>query len=76
MAKPEYPDGRLAMFYCGDDAEAKSVAENLIRETGFEAYDLGPLTNAPLMEAQARLWVWLAYSGGLSANFGFRLIRR
>jgi 8-hydroxy-5-deazaflavin:NADPH oxidoreductase len=76
MASPVYPEGPLAMFFCGDDDEAKRTAETLIKTTGFEPYDLGPLANAALMEAQARLWIWLSGSGGLGRNFGFRLVKR
>jgi 8-hydroxy-5-deazaflavin:NADPH oxidoreductase len=76
MAKPVYPDGPLAMFFCGDDAEAKRVAETLIKGVGFEPYDLGPLANAALMEAEARLWVYLAYRAGMGHDIGFRLVKR
>jgi predicted dinucleotide-binding enzyme len=76
MARPKYPEGPLAMFYCGDDVEAKKSVEVLIRQTGFEPYDLGPLSNARLLEAQAELWIWLVSRGGLGREFGFRLVRR
>jgi 8-hydroxy-5-deazaflavin:NADPH oxidoreductase len=76
IANPAYADGKLAMFFCGDDKDAKRTAESLIKATGFEAYDLGPLANARLMEAQAQLWISLAYKGGLGPDFGFRLVKR
>jgi 8-hydroxy-5-deazaflavin:NADPH oxidoreductase len=76
MADPHYPGGPLAMLYCGDDAAAKQTAQRLIKDVGFEPCDLGPLSNAPLMEAQAQLWIWLASRGGLGRNFGFRLEKR
>ncbi len=76
MESPGYTEGPLAMFFCGDDAEARQTAETLIKATGFEAFDLGPLANARLMEDHARLWIWLAYKGGLGRDFGFRLVRR
>jgi predicted dinucleotide-binding enzyme len=73
MERPDYPGGPLAMLYCGDDAQAKKTVEGQI---GFESYDLGPLSNARLLEAQAELWIWLASRGGLGREFGFRLVRR
>lgn len=76
MENPSYPGGPLAMFYCGDHADAKKTVGELIRQTGFEPYDLGPLSNARLIEAQAELWTWLASRGGLGRNFGFHLVRR
>jgi 8-hydroxy-5-deazaflavin:NADPH oxidoreductase len=40
----------LSMFFVGDDAEAKSVAQTLIRDAGFEPVDAGELKNARLLE--------------------------
>ena len=76
MQNPAYPEGPLAMFYCGNHAAAKETVRSLIQQTGFEPCDLGPLSNARLMEAQAELWIWLASRGGLGRGFGFRLVRR
>ena len=76
MQNPAYPGGPLAMFYCGDHADAKKTVGELIRQIGFEPYDLGPLSNARLLEAQADLWIWLASRGGLGREFGFHLVRR
>jgi len=76
MANPSYPGGPLAMFYCGDHADAKKTVGELIRQTGFVPNDLGPLSNARLIEAQAELWIWLASRGGLGREFGFHLVRR
>lgn len=58
---------RLALFVAGDDAEAKAVVAQLIREVGFAAVDTGTLReggrrqqpgstlyNQPLTAAQAR----------------------
>lgn len=58
---------RLALFVAGDDAEAKAVVSQLIREVGFAAVDTGTLReggrrqqpgstlyNQPLTAAQAR----------------------
>jgi predicted dinucleotide-binding enzyme len=76
MASPTYPGGALVMFYRGDNAEAKETVEQLIHHIGFEPCDLGPLSNARLMEAQAELWIWLASRSGLGREFGFHLVRR
>ncbi len=35
-------------FYCGDDAEAKNIAKQLIEEVGLNPVDVGPLKNARL----------------------------
>lgn len=64
------------MFYCGDPADAKNTVEKVIRRVGFEPCDVGPLSNACLLEAQAETWIWLASKGGLGREFGFRIIRQ
>jgi|SRR5579872_306475 len=76
MANPRYPGGSAAMFACSDDAGARSATLRLASDAGFVAFDLGPLTNAALMESFARLWIWLASRGGLGREFAFRLVRR
>jgi predicted dinucleotide-binding enzyme len=76
MANPEYREGPAAMFACSDDDTALAVALRLASDAGFDAFDLGPLANAGLMESLARLWIWLAYRGGLGREFAFRLVRR
>lgn len=60
MADPRFEGGPPAMFYCGDDAGAKSAAHQLAEEAGFEALDAGPLTQARLLEPYALLWITLA----------------
>jgi 8-hydroxy-5-deazaflavin:NADPH oxidoreductase len=76
MENPEYPEGRSMMLYCGDDAQAKKVAAQLAAELGFEPYDLGPLTEARLLEPFALVWIHLALLQKMGTGFAFRLIRR
>ncbi len=76
MANPRYPDGAAAMFACSDHVAAKKAAMQLASDAGFESFDLGPLSNAPLMESFARMWIWLAYRGGLGREFAFRIVKR
>lgn len=76
MADPVYHGEPTAMFYCGGDARAKSIARTLAQELGFDPIDAGPLENARLLEPLAMLWIWLAYPGGLGRDIAFRLIRR
>lgn len=67
---------RPTMFYCGDDAEAKRVAAQLITDTDFEAVDAGPLENARYIEAYAVLVIRLGHTLGLGTNIAMRLMRR
>lgn len=52
------------MVYCGDDADAKTVVETLIRDAGFDPVDAGGLETAPDVEAFARLVIGIAYRQG------------
>jgi predicted dinucleotide-binding enzyme len=76
MANLHYRDGNAAMFACSDYADTKATAMLLASDAGFEIFDLGPLAKAGLMESFARLWIWLAYRGGLGREFAFRLVKR
>jgi len=76
MANPEYREGRSMMLYCGDDAQAKKVAAQLAAELGFEPYDVGPLTEARLLEPFALVWIHLAVLQKMGTGFAFRLMRR
>jgi 8-hydroxy-5-deazaflavin:NADPH oxidoreductase len=64
------------MFYCGDDADAKKVAAQLIADTDFEAIDAGPLENARYIEAYAVLVIRLGHTLGLGTNVAMKLMRR
>ena len=45
---------RVAMFYCGDDGEAKAVVAGLIEDAGFLPIDIGGTAVAAPMEAPRR----------------------
>jgi predicted dinucleotide-binding enzyme len=47
-------DERVAMFFCGDDDEAKQTVKKLIRQIGFAPVDAGGLADASVMEAPRR----------------------
>jgi predicted dinucleotide-binding enzyme len=76
MANPVYQGEPIPMFYCGDDADAKTTGAQLAKEVGFTPVDAGPLSNARLLEPLALLWIWLANVGGLSRDFAFQIARR
>ena len=47
-------EGRVVLFLCGDDAEAKDIVARLIEDAGFAAVDLGGTADAAVMEAPRR----------------------
>jgi 8-hydroxy-5-deazaflavin:NADPH oxidoreductase len=52
---------RAAVFYAGDDEEAKQSVRTLIESMGFEATDAGPLRNARYLEPMGMLNIWFGY---------------
>jgi len=76
MANPVYGGEPIPMFYCGDNAEAKTTAAALAKDLGFAPVDAGPLSNSRVLEPLALLWVWLAYPGGLGREFAFQIVKR
>lgn len=63
---------RPSLVYCGDDARAKDVAATLIRDTGFEPFDIGGLRLARYTEPFALLVGAIAYSGSRGPEMAYR----
>jgi predicted dinucleotide-binding enzyme len=66
---------RPSLAYCGDDATAKKVAAQLIRDVGFEPVDAGPLKIARYTEPFALLMGQLAYEGDGGLELAYRFER-
>ena len=76
MIDPAFPSGPATMFYCGDDAAAKSAVRGLIAEIGFAPVDSGPLAHARHLESLAMLYIHLAVRGGWGSNCAFQMVKR
>lgn len=76
MANPTYDEARTAMFVCGDDESACTLACNLATELGFEAIRVGALSKARAVEPVAMLWVQLALVLGNGRNIAFGMLHR
>jgi 8-hydroxy-5-deazaflavin:NADPH oxidoreductase len=66
---------RPSLVYCGDDADAKAVAVQLIRDVGFDPVDAGPLRIARYNEPFALLVAQLAYEGEGGPELAYRFDR-
>ena len=64
MADPWYDGKQAAMFYCGDDDDAKAATKSLTVDLDLEPVDAGPLKNARYLEPLAMLYIHLAVFGG------------
>jgi NADPH-dependent F420 reductase len=76
MNNPQFGEHKAAMFYCGDDAEAKATVGQLIGELGFDPVDAGPLSSARYLEPLAMLYIHLAFKQGWGSNCAFRIMKR
>ncbi len=63
---------RPSLVYCGDDADAKTVAARLISDVGFEPIDAGPLRIARYTEPLALLVAQIAYEGDRGPAMAYR----
>jgi NADPH-dependent F420 reductase len=75
MADPMFHGERAAMFYCGDDEQAKAVVRSLAAELDLEPVDAGPLQNARYLEPLAMLYIDLAVFRGWG-DCAFRIVKR
>lgn len=76
MADPKFGSDRAAMFYCGDDKDAKATVKRLLEDLGFDALDAGSMTQARVLEPFALLWISLAYPQGYGREMAFKMLRR
>ena len=55
MVNPAF-DTRPSMFICGDDAQAKAEATEILTQFGWETWDMGKAIAARAIEPMAMLW--------------------
>jgi 8-hydroxy-5-deazaflavin:NADPH oxidoreductase len=72
----QFGEDRPSIFYCGDDAEAKTIVGDLVEECGYEAIDAGGLIVARSLETLATAWVQFAVVSHLFPNLGLKALRR
>jgi 8-hydroxy-5-deazaflavin:NADPH oxidoreductase len=63
-------------FYCGGDAAAKAVVSDLIKDTGLEPVDAGPLEMARCLEPLAFLMMDLGFNQKMGTDIAFHLLKR
>ena len=66
---------RPSLVYCGDQEDARDVAETLIRDVGFDPVDAGPLRIARYTEPFSLLVAQLAYEGDAGPELAYRFER-
>src|SRR5262249_34767337 len=56
MVNPDFTSGKPTMFYCGNDADAKTTVAKIVGQFGWEGLDLAAATAARAIEPLAQLW--------------------
>lgn len=56
MVNPHFDAGKPTMFYCGNDAEAKTFVAAVLAQFGWDAADMGGAAAARAIEPLAQLW--------------------
>ena len=74
MASAHGYAARPVQFVCGDDAEAKRVVSDLLRDIGFEPIDYGGIENARKLEPLAMLWIDQIYKHGMDPARAMNLV--
>jgi predicted dinucleotide-binding enzyme len=63
---------RPSLVYCGDDAQSKDIAAELIRDAGFDPVDVGALKTARYTEPFAMLGAQIAYGTAEGPELTYR----
>jgi NADPH-dependent F420 reductase len=64
------------IFICGSDFKSRTTVKKLATDLGFEVVDVGPLSNARLLEQLSLLWIELAFRQEMGPNIAFKLLTR
>ncbi|MGQ0700347.1 MAG: NADPH-dependent F420 reductase [Panacagrimonas sp.] len=75
MVNPEFAGGPPSMFICGNDAPAKKIVSELLRQLGWEAVDMGMMESARAIEPLCMLWCIPVLRGEPGAH-AFKLLRK
>ena len=76
MADPVVEGRRAAMFVAGPDGPGKTVVLGLVADVGFEALDIGPLSQARILEPFGQTWIHAAMAMGMGREWAFAVVRR
>ena len=74
MVDPESSGGPVSIPLVGDNKQAKDRVAELVEGMGLEAIDLGPLSNAHVVEGMLILWINNRYSGAEPFDYHLRKV--
>jgi 8-hydroxy-5-deazaflavin:NADPH oxidoreductase len=75
MVNPHFAGGRPTMFICGNDANAKKTAAQILDQFGWETEDMGGVEAARAIEPLCKLWCIPGVGRGDWSAHAFKLLR-
>jgi 8-hydroxy-5-deazaflavin:NADPH oxidoreductase len=75
MVDPQFPGGPPDMFFCGNDAAAKTTVAEILKSFGWVSIDIGGIEGARLLEPMCILWLLFGMRNN-SWNHAFKLLRK
>ncbi|MFT3774207.1 MAG: NAD(P)-binding domain-containing protein [Minicystis sp.] len=76
MVNPSFPDGKPAMFICGDNEDAKKTVTDLCTALGWPGtVDIGGILGSRYLEPMAMVWISYYFKTG-SGNHALALVRK
>lgn len=76
MVNPAFPAGRPTMFYCGNDAAAKSVVATIVGQFGWDGADMGTAKAARAIEPLCQLWCIPGFLRNSWTSHAFAMLRK
>jgi len=76
MDDPGLSGGPHPMFFAGDDADAKELVADVLRDFGWEPFDVGGIERSRVLESLVILWVAIGQARGGAWDHAFTLVTR
>lgn len=75
LDKPHTGKQQVEIYYCGDNAPAKTQTHQLITDLGFASVDLGGLAHARYLEAMVFIWIRQLQQGTIPPESIINIVR-
>jgi 8-hydroxy-5-deazaflavin:NADPH oxidoreductase len=76
MADPVIEGRRAVMFVAGSEGKGKQTVIDLVASIGFDALDIGPLSQSRILEPLGQVWIHTAMKMKMGREWAFSVVRR
>lgn len=74
LENPQFAQGRVSLFFCGPDGDARTKVEQLITDVGPEPVYVGGVDQVNVVDGVTQLWFALAFGQQRGQNLAFKLL--